>query len=239
MKDHIMRKLLVIICLIVPIGASANDGHPEQKKAAALVTPIAIGQQVITVNAVNVRQTAAGTLLGSQPAGAVATVISGPTSGTLGGTAYVWWGLNFTTGVDGWVASDNLAVSGSSVPPPPSSSVLSDNNMWLAGQSVSPKVLIPGATVTPDAALSNNFTLKTTSNFTLAFPVNLKPGQTINLWITQDATGHRVVTWGPGYQAAGGPGTLILSTAANAKDMVSCQADTATTLTCTIQAGVR
>jgi hypothetical protein len=116
--------------------------------------------------------------------------------------------------------------------------LLNASNTWSAGQAVNPVVLTPGATVTPNAAASNNFTLAPTSNFTMANPTNLKAGQTLNFWITQDATGSRVVTWGTQYEAAGGSSTLLLSTTANATDMVSCQADTTTSLTCSIQTAV-
>jgi hypothetical protein len=116
--------------------------------------------------------------------------------------------------------------------------VVKASNYWLGGQAVRPVALISGAIVTPNAAQSNNFTLRATGNFTLANPANLKPGQTINFWVTQDGIGHRIIKWGPGYQSSGGPGSMVLSMAANAKDMISCQSDTATTMTCSIQIGI-
>jgi hypothetical protein len=128
--------------------------------------------------------------------------------------------------------STNTGTSGATIP------LLNGNNTWSAGQAVTPSTLTFGATVTPNAALSNNFTLTATGNFTMANPTSLLAGQTLNFWITQDATGSRVVTWGTAYQASGGSATLVLSTAANAKDMVSCQADTTSSLTCAIQTAV-
>ncbi|HEY8685985.1 MAG TPA: hypothetical protein VIO57_10305 [Chloroflexota bacterium] len=223
-------RFLVLLCLLIPIGASAND---------EMLTTFIIGQQVATVKAANVRQTAAGTLLGSQPAGAVGTVAGGPTSGNFGGTAYVWWDVKFVTGTGGWVAADNLAASGSTVPPPPPSSLLNSDNKWLAGQSVRPVQLVYAATVTPDAARTNDYLLTATGNFTLANPINLSAGQVLTFWIAQDAVGGRTIKWGPAYQAAGGSGTMVLSTEANALDMVACQSNTTQTLTCAIQNGVR
>lgn len=128
--------------------------------------------------------------------------------------------------------STNTGTSGAVMP------LLTGNNTWSAGNTVTPSVMTFGATVTPNAALSNNFTMTATGNFTMVNPVNLGSGQALNFWITQDATGSRVVTWGTAYQASGGSGTLVLSTAANAKDLVSCQSDTASTLTCSIQTGI-
>jgi hypothetical protein len=82
-------------------------------------TKFTIGQQVTPTATVNVRQTAAGTLLGTQAAGAVATVIGGPVSAALNGTTFTWWNLNFASGVDGWVGEDSLAASSVTPPPPP------------------------------------------------------------------------------------------------------------------------
>lgn len=114
----------------------------------------------------------------------------------------------------------------------------SGNTSWCAGNAVTPVPLTFSATVTPNAASSNNFTMSVTSNFTLANPTNLKAGQTINIWITQDATGGRVMTTGTQYQAAGSASTLALSTAGSAKDLLSCQSDTAATLTCSLLTGI-
>ncbi len=109
---------------------------------------------------------------------------------------------------------------------------LGHSNSWTSGQAVTPVVLTPGSTVSVDASLSDNFTLAAAQNFTLNNPSNLKAGQTLNFWITQDATGSRVITTGSQYQAAGGAATLILSTTPNTKDLVTCVSDTTTSLTC-------
>ena len=77
-----------------------------------------IGQQVQANNGVNVRQTPAGTLLGTQASGAVGTVTAGPTSAVLNGTTYVWWTINFSSGVDGWVGEDKLNPYTSPAPTP-------------------------------------------------------------------------------------------------------------------------
>ena len=114
----------------------------------------------------------------------------------------------------------------------------SGNNTWCAGNAVGPVSLTFGATVTPNAALSNNFTMTATAPFTLANPTNLKAGQTINIWITQDATGGRVMTTGTQYQAPGSSSTLALSTTGGSKDLLTCQSDTASTMTCSVLTGI-
>jgi hypothetical protein len=78
-----------------------------------------IGQQVLSNTIVNVRQTAAGTLLGSQPAGAVGTVTAGPIDAVLSGSTFTWWSVNFASGVDGWVGEDGLDVATSQAPSAP------------------------------------------------------------------------------------------------------------------------
>ena len=77
-----------------------------------------IGQQVQASSGVNVRQTAAGTLLGTQNMGAVGTVTAGPISALFNGVNVVWWTINFSSGVDGWVGDDNLISYGSPTPTP-------------------------------------------------------------------------------------------------------------------------
>lgn len=71
-----------------------------------------------------------------------------------------------------------------------------------------------------DCALSNVFTTTFTANVTTAPTLsNLKDGQTINWFITQDATGTRTMTWPTSFKWPGGTAG-VLSTAANAVDLV-------------------
>ncbi len=57
-----------------------------------------------TGSSLNVRSTANGTSLGTQPDGALGTIIGGPT--VVGG--FTWWNVNFDTGVDGWAVEDYM-----------------------------------------------------------------------------------------------------------------------------------
>ena len=71
-----------------------------------------------------------------------------------------------------------------------------------------------------DCSLSNVFTTTFTANVTTAPTFsNVADGQTINWFITQDATGSRTMTWPTSFKWPGGTaGTL--STAANAVDLL-------------------
>lgn len=71
-----------------------------------------------------------------------------------------------------------------------------------------------------DCALSNVFTSTHTANVTTAPTFsNLKDGQTINWFITQDATGSRTMTWPTSFKWPGGSAGA-LSTAANSVDLL-------------------
>lgn len=71
-----------------------------------------------------------------------------------------------------------------------------------------------------DCALSNVFTTTFTANVTVAPSFNNpKDGQTINWFITQDATGSRTVTWPASFKWAGGAAG-VLTTTANAVDLL-------------------
>src|SRR5205823_6099008 len=69
---------------------------------------ITLGDRVQANGTVNVRQTPAGTLLGSQASGSLGVTIGGPTVASLNGTSYTWWNVNFDSGTDGWVADIGL-----------------------------------------------------------------------------------------------------------------------------------
>ncbi len=77
--------------------------------------------------------------------------------------------------------------------------------------------LTSGATITPDFALGNFFSVTLDINATLDNPTNLVAGQSGSIFITQDATGSRTMAYGSYWDFAGGTAPS-LSTAANAVD---------------------
>jgi len=100
--------------------------------------------------------------------------------------------------------------------------LLSSGGMSVPGGAFTPNVALTFNTTTTavNCALSNVFTLAMTANIT-AFPNFTNPGdgQTIVIFITQDGTGNRTITWPANFKWAGGtPG--VLSTAASAVDML-------------------
>jgi hypothetical protein len=80
--------------------------------------------------------------------------------------------------------------------------------------------LTDGATITPDFAVNNNFTVTLGGNRAMANPTNLIAGQSGSIFITQDGTGSRLLSWGSYWDFANGGTAPTLSTAANAVDRI-------------------
>jgi hypothetical protein len=74
--------------------------------------------------------------------------------------------------------------------------------------------LTDGATITPDFAASNNFSVTLGGNRTLANPSNLTAGQSGSIFITQDGTGSRTLAYGTQYDFIGGTAPTLTTTAA-------------------------
>lgn len=79
--------------------------------------------------------------------------------------------------------------------------------------------LTDAATISMDASLGNNFELTLGGNRNFANPTNMSAGQVGSIFITQDGTGGRTLSWGAYWLFPGGTAPT-LSTAAGAKDRV-------------------
>jgi len=76
-----------------------------------------------------------------------------------------------------------------------------------------------GATITPDFALANNYTVTLGGNRTLANPTNLTAGQSGSIFVVQDGTGSRTLAYGSFWDFIGGTAPT-LTTTANAVDRI-------------------
>ena len=112
---------------------------------------------------------------------------------------------------------------------------LSAVQTFTAGQSGEITGLTDGATITPDFADSNNFSVTLAGNRTLANPSNIVAGQSGSFFISQDATGSRTLAYGSNYDFIGGTAPT-LSTAANAVDRIDYVVRTATSIHCVFTA---
>ena len=90
---------------------------------------------------------------------------------------------------------------------------------FSAAQRGTITTLTDAATVTPDFAASNNYTLTLGGNRTIANPTNLTAGQSGSIFLLQDGSGSRTVAWGSYWDFAGGVAP-VLTTAARAVDRV-------------------
>ena len=91
------------------------------------------------------------------------------------------------------------------------------------------------ASITPDFALSNNFSLTLGGNRTLQNPSNLTVGQSGSIFISQDSTGSRTLAFGSQYDFAGGTAPT-LSTAASAVDRIDYIVRTTSSIHCVFTA---
>ncbi len=104
----------------------------------------------ITVNTgdgsnINIRATANGTLLGQQPDSALGTVVGGPV--TTG--SFVWWNIDFNSGVDGWAAEDFIQAYVPPAPAPTPPSITTDKTTYAPGETIT--VTVAGNETTLDA----------------------------------------------------------------------------------------
>jgi hypothetical protein len=86
------------------------------------------------------------------------------------------------------------------------------------------------STITITATQGNDFRVTLTGSPTFAAPVSPTDGQTIQIWLTQDGTGSRLVTWNAAFDFGTGGSAPVLSTAAGATDVVGFSYNAGTSL---------
>jgi len=91
---------------------------------------------------------------------------------------------------------------------------------FSGGQRGAITTLTDAATINSDFAVNNNFTVTIAGNRSIANPSNVVAGQSGSIFIVQDATGSRTLSWGSNFDWANGGTAPTLSTAANAVDRV-------------------
>jgi len=101
---------------------------------------------------------------------------------------------------------------------------------FTAAQRGTVSALTDGATITPDFALANNFSVTLGGSRTLANPTNLTVGQSGVIKVTQDGTGSRTLAYGSNWDFAGGTAPT-LTTTANAVDILAYYVDGASNIT--------
>ena len=100
---------------------------------------------------------------------------------------------------------------------------------FTKGQRGEITVLTDGATITPDFAVTNNYSVTLGGNRTLANPTNITAGQSGSIFVSQDGTGSRTLAYGTNWDFAGGTAPT-LSTAASSVDRIDYVVRTATSI---------
>lgn len=90
--------------------------------------------------------------------------------------------------------------------------------------------LTDGATITPDFSVGNNFSVTLGGNRTLGNPTNLNVGQSGIIYISQDGTGNRTLSYGTYWKFPNGVAPA-LTTTASATDAVVYTVRTTTSIT--------
>lgn len=101
---------------------------------------------------------------------------------------------------------------------------------FTAAQRGAISALTDGATITPNFALANNFSVTLGGNRTLANPTNLTAGQHGVIVITQDGTGSRTLAYGSYFKFPAGAAPT-LTTTANAVDVLAYYVESTTRIT--------
>ena len=99
-------------------------------------------------------------------------------------------------------------------------SLLLNTNSWNRAQSGAIKIPAFSSNIALDFSEGNHFSFTATSNFTLARPINVTPGQSGTIEIVQDATGSRIISWGSGWLAIDGV-KPVLSTLPVQRDLLT------------------
>ena len=137
------------------------------------------------------------------------------TLGAGGASARTFLGLAIGTDVQAYNANN---------------AVLNVAQSFSAAQRGAVVALTDGATITPDFAIANNFSVTLGGNRTLANPTNLTAGQSGVIKITQDGTGSRTLAYGSNWDFAGGTAPT-LTTTASAVDILAYYVDSTSNIT--------
>jgi len=90
-------------------------------------------------------------------------------------------------------------------------------------------VLTDAATITPDFGTNTNFTVTLGGNRTMENPSNMTVGQSGSIFIVQDGTGSRTLSWGSYWDFINGTAPT-LTTTASAIDRIDYIVRTATSI---------
>lgn len=176
-------------------AAGNNSAQSASGSAPTISTDFAVNDEIATTAAVNVRQTAGGSVVGTQPSGAQGIVAS---SGVFA-SGYHYFNINFTSGADGFVAQDYLdtyfsPVPDTSVPTTPtglSVSGATNTSLSLNWNNSTDNVAVTGYKILRATSVAGPFTQIATSISSDYVNTGLTSGTTYYYAITAyDAAGN-------------------------------------------------
>lgn len=100
-----------------------------------------------------------------------------------------------------------------------SAAQLNASQTFSGAQRGAVSALTYAATITPDFAVDNNFSVTLTGSATLATPSNLVAGQSGVITITQDGTGSRTMAFGSAWKFLAGTAPSLTTTAGAVDDL--------------------
>jgi hypothetical protein len=106
---------------------------------------------------------------------------------------------------------------------------------FSAAQRGTISALTDGSTITPDFAVANNFSVTLGGNRSFANGTNLVAGQSGSIFISQDSSGSRTLSFGSYYDFINGTAPT-LSTGANAVDRIDYVVRSSTSVHCVFTA---
>jgi len=177
---------------------------PDQTVAIANGTGISVTGTYPNFTVTNTSPSSGGTVTGVT--GTSPVVSSGGNTPAISMPAATTSVNGYLTSTD-WTTFNNKAQTGAS-------------NTFTGAQIGNITTLTDGATITPNFALNNSFTVTLGGNRTLANPTNLVAGQSGVIIINQDGTGGRTLAYGSNYDFAGATAPT-LTTTASAQDMIA------------------
>jgi len=208
--------MATIIVAAGDVTLSANNGATDQARMAILnLTGVPTGPKNINVPGVSKNYTvinATGQVMTVQVFGA-----GGATVAIQPGTAQLVYcdGTNVATpsALAAGTVADSAELGGI---PAASYARLDISNLFLAAGAWQFNNLVDGATITANLMLSNNHYVQLGGNRALVLN-NPEDGQRLELWISQDATGGRTLTWPANVRFEAGSSGMLSGTA-NALD---------------------
>jgi len=112
------------------------------------------------------------------------------------------------------------------------------NQSFTVAQRGSITALTDGATITPDFAAANNYSVTLGGNRTLANPTNITAGQSGVIVISQDGTGGRTLAYGSYFKFPGGTAPT-LTTTASAVDVLAYYCESTTRISARLIADLK